>query len=68
MRAELLRHVLASEGEEDGRVIIDGFIARLEGLVADLMHAPDNFRNQSLFRYTLAQLCALRSALDRGCV
>lgn len=68
MRAELLRHLLASEGEEDGRVIIDGFIAHLEDLVADLVQAPDNFRNQTLFRYTLAQLCALRSALERGCV
>ena len=68
MRAELFQHLLASEGEDNGRVIIDGFIARLEGLVEELQRPPFQFRTQTLLRYTLAQLSALRSALERGCV
>ena len=66
LRGELLRHVLASEGEQDGRRIIDSFVARIEGLIAGLRQASITHRNQTLFRYALAQLCVLRFALERG--
>lgn len=65
LRGELLRHLLACEGEEDGRVIIDSFVARIEALIAGTPQAPLAIGSQSLWRYAMAQLCALRHGLDR---
>ena len=60
LRGELLRHLIALEGQTDGRAIVDQFVARMEGLLAGV-----GVRNPTLFRYTLSQLCILRHELAR---
>jgi len=47
-------------------VLIDRFIARMEGLIEGTRVSPFAYGNPSLRRYAQAQLSALRAALARA--
>jgi hypothetical protein len=64
LRGELAIH-LASGLEQDGRVLIDAFIAKMEMLLDVTRRAPFNLGSRSLRRYLQTQLRLLRQELER---
>jgi hypothetical protein len=53
------------EREEDGRVIIQSFLDKMEGMIVGARQAHYAFGNPTLVRYLLAQLLILRCELER---
>jgi hypothetical protein len=62
LRCALTEHLVACEHEPDGRVLIDGFIIKMEAWAA--VAGRGRTADQTLARYLRAQL-RLRELLDR---